>query len=322
MTRLSSSDLAKICQVHSRTFRDWLRGKYTISEKSLRLLTAQLELPLPKGVTTVDNYWYTFKGGKIGAARRMELHGPVGTPEGRRKGGINSQLRRKENPEKYRLFGCNIRKEYHIHKVSTDFAEATGVILGDGAISNYQVRVSVSSIVDRPYATFLTSLFNNVFGEKPSWLERLDSHTINLTLSGVGLVELLERWGLKRGDKVRHQVDFPDWIWRDVKFQKACVRGLMDTDGGCYFHTHKSNGHIYKNFGMCFANKSLPIVNSVAKVLKSLGIKYSFTKNNTQIFIYSIAEIKKYFELIGSNNPKNNYKFKFYSNQRSHRLYI
>lgn len=65
---------------------------------------------------------------------------------------------------------------------------------------------------------------------------------------------------------------------------------------------------------------SLPIVRSVAKVLKSLGLKFSITKHGTRIYIYSLKEIKNYFSLIGSNNPKNNEKFNLYLNEKTHRV--
>ncbi len=317
---LSTNYLAVLCQVSPRTIRDWLRGKLTISEKAFRILVTKFSLEIPNNIKIVGDYWYTTKGGKKGALKRFELYGSLGTPEGRRKGGIISQSRRREDPEKYKLLGCNIKKEFKIEKPSLDLAEVTGIILGDGAITNDQLTVSLSSIVDRSYSKFVRCLIRSVFNEHPKIRERLSHHVIVHTLSGAGLVEELERFGFKRGNKVKQQVDFPVWIWQNVEFQKACVRGLMDTDGGCYFHKHKSNGLVYRNFGMCFTNKSLPIVQSVAKVLKSLGLKFSLTNSGTQIYIYSFEEIKKYFNLIGSHNQKNIDKFEFYLNQKSHRV--
>lgn len=319
-TGSSTRQLAVICNVSPRTFRDWLVGKYSISEKALTILINKFSLKWPENIKVVNDYWYVTKGARKGALRRLELYGSLGTFESRRKGGVNSQLRRRENPEKYRLLGCNIRKNFNIEEVSTEFAEAIGIILGDGAINNYQLRITVSSLVDRAYADFVVDLFYKVFKEKPSLMERVDCHTLNITLSGIGLISELERYGLVKGNKVKHQVDFPEWIWRDIEFQKACIRGLMDTDGGCYFHKHKVNGLIYRNFGMSFANKSLPLVHSFTEVLKSLGLKFSVTNNGTQIYMYSFKGVKKYFELIGSHNQKNNKKFEYYLNQKTHRV--
>lgn len=319
---LNTDKLALLCSVSPRTFRDWLRGKYNISENALLTLKNQLGLKLPHDIKAVPDYWYIAKGARKGALRRMELYGSLGTPEGRRKGGINSQLRRKENPAAYKLLGCNVRKEFRINKPSLLFAETAGIILGDGGITDHQLRVTVSSLVDVAYSKFIMSLFKRVFGEEPSSRKCSCCNSIDLTVSGVGLIQELERWGFIKGDKVKHQVDFPKWIWNNIKFQKACVRGLMDTDGGCYFHRHRSNGLVYRNFGMCFANESLPLINSVAKILKLLGIKFSIAKAGTRLYIYSFTEIKKYFSLIGSNNPKNTQKFNGYLNESTHRIFV
>lgn len=317
---LNVEGLALLCSVSPRTFRDWLRGKYTISEKALSDLINHFKLQFPQNIKVVSDFWYATKGARKGALKRLKLYGPPGTKEGRRKGGINSQLRRKENPEKYKLLGCNIRKDFKISNFSVELAEVTGIILGDGGITNNQVRITLSSLVDQPYVAFVVNLFEKVLKSRPILTERLHCNAIDLTISGIGLVEELERWDFIRGNKVKNQVDFPKWIWRNVGFQKACVRGLMDTDGGCYFHKHKSSGLVYRNFGMSFANKSLPLIISVARVLTVLGIKFSLAKANTRIYIYSFAEIKKYFSLIGSHNAKNIRKFNGYLNETTHRI--
>lgn len=317
---LKNEELASLCGVCGHTFRDWVRGKYSISEKALRIFVEDFNVLFPQDIRIVDDFWYVSKGARKGGLKRTELYGSPGTVAGRKKGGTNSQLKRKEDPEKYRLLGSNVRQLFYIEKSSVEFAEATGIVLGDGAISNNQLRISLSSIVDEPYAIFVSHLFEKVFGSRPTYFKRSDCNAIELTISGIGLVEELEKWNFKRGNKIRHQVDFPVWVWQDLEFQKDCVRGLMDTDGGCYFHTHTTNGLTYKNFGMCFTNHSLPIVQSVAKVLKSLGLKFSLVNKKTQIYIYSFEEIKKYFGLIGSNNPKNWRKFNYYLNQKSHRV--
>lgn len=318
---LTTNELSILCGVVPRSLRDWLRGKHSISEKALLTLISKFSLPIPNNIEIVDDFWYVTKGARKGALKRLKLYGPPGTPEGRIRGGIMSQLRRREDPEKYRLLGCNLRKAFKISGASVEFAEAVGIILGDGAITNNHLRVTVSSMVDKPYADFIKDLFYKVFGEEPKLFKRKYQNALDLTINGAGIVEELERWSFIRGDKVRNQVDFPKWIWSDIEFQKACVRGLMDTDGGCYFHKHKTNGLVYRNFGMCFTNKSLPIVSSVAKILNSLEIRFSLVNQGTQIYIYSFAEIKKYFSLIGSNNPKNIKKFSEYLHENTHRVF-
>jgi transcriptional regulator with XRE-family HTH domain len=217
LSGLKVDEIALICGVSPRTFRDWMRNKFTITETALKSLCNRLDIPIPSNIKIVDNYWYVYKGARLGAAKRFELYGHLGTPEGRKLGGINSQIRRKENPEKYRLLNCNIRKQFKIKIPSTEFAEVAGIILGDGAITNDQIRISLSGIVDRDYSEFVANLFTEVFSERPSILEYKYKNTLEILISGIQLVEELERWGFRRGHKVRNQVNFPNWIWNNLE---------------------------------------------------------------------------------------------------------
>lgn len=132
-------------------------------------------------------------------------------------------------------------------------------------------------------------------------------------LSGVNLINILEDLGLKRGDKVRNQVDFPGWIKSRLEFRQACVRGLFDTDGGLYFHRHWTKGIRYRNLGFCFTSYSKALAKSFFLALKSKGynckLKQS-VKGCHQVFIYDLREIKKYFLEIGSNSTKHLYRLK------------
>ncbi len=140
-------------------------------------------------------------------------------------------------------------------------------------------------------------------GDLPAWNEYKIDNTIDLCISGINLIEALDNIEIKKGNKTKRQVDFPSWIWNNKEYQKACVKGLIDTDGGIYFHKHWIKKIRYRNLGLCFANHSIPLLNSVSKVLSNLEIKHSVTKYN--IYIYSVKQIQKYFKIIGSNNPKN-----------------
>jgi hypothetical protein len=309
-TKLNSEEMARICGVSSRTFRDWKREKFTISESALLKLSNHFALSLPENIKIVSNFWYVTKGARKGALKRMEIYGPPGTPEGRKKGGKISQLRRKENPGKYKALGCIIRKDFSGIQKSKDLAEALGIILGDGGITPYQVIVTLDRKTDREYAAFVQNLFERIFGERPSFRERYDDNSINLTLSGIGLVERLSNLGVGKGNKILRQVDFPKWIWGNMDYQIACVRGLFDTDGCIYFHYHWTKGIRYRNLGFCFTSFSVPLLTSFYKVLQKAKIK-SYPKSG-RIYIYDFLEIEKYFKIFGSSNPKHTEKFVYH----------
>lgn len=304
---VSKHTLAKICGVTVRTIRAWLHEDTTISENALLQICEELNVSQPEGIKRLDDYWYIQKGARKGALARMKLYGPPGSIESRRKGGIISQKRRHENPDKYLKMGCRVKKPYSILNPDENFAEFTGILLGDGSITDSQVRITVSNLVDKDYSKFIVELMKKLFKFSPSIGIRNQDNTINITLSGIGLVELLEKWGFKKGNKIRQQVNIPRWIMKNDVFKKACVRGLMDTDGGIYFHNHKVGGNKYRNIELCFTSFSIPLLNSVAKILKENKINYSLKKN--RLFIYNLVHIKRYFSLFSTHNPKNIKKF-------------
>lgn len=302
-SKLSTDELAKTCNVSGRTFRDWKRGKFTISDKALLHLSRKFNLPIFSDVKIVSDFWYVEKGARKGALRRMELYGPLGTFKGRIKGGKISQQRRKENPEKYRKLGCIVRKNFSQFKLSGDLAETVGIILGDGGVTDYQIKVTLDRKIDKGYAFFVQNLMGKVFGEKPSFKERKSDNTIRLTISGINLVEDLAKIGIYKGNKIKRQVDFPIWIWRKPEYQIACVRGLFDTDGGIYYHIHWTKGIKYRNLGLCFTSWSKPLLKSVSEVLSKQGIKYSLREKGN-LFVYDLKEIKKYFKVFQPHNQK------------------
>ncbi len=300
---VSKHKLAKICRVTVRTIRAWIHEDTTIPEMALLKICKEFNVSLPEGIKRLDDYWYIQKGSRKGALVRMKLYGPPGSIETRRKGGIISQQRRRENPDKYLKMGCIVKKPYFLTNPDENFAEFAGILLGDGGITDSQIRITVSSLVDGEYSKFIARIIKKLFKYTPSVLMRNQNNTINITLSGRGLVELLEGWGFKKGNKIKQQVNIPRWIMENYAFKKACVRGLMDTDGGLYFHNHTVGGIIYRNIGLCFTSYSIPILNSVSKILKENKINHSLKKN--RIFVYNLDHIKNYFSIFGTHNPKN-----------------
>lgn len=300
--------LAGRYDVSGRTFRDWRRGKFFPSLEKLKTISENFRIKLPS-FKILPQYWYiTSKNARKAALIRAMLYGSPGTPEGRRKGGLISQQNRRENPKKYRALGCTIPKIAPILKPSKKLAELFGIILGDGSITNTQVRISLDRFADREYAFFVAKLVKLVLKEEPSKFNR--ESTVELYLSGVELVKSLEKMGLKRGNKVVHQIKIPEWIMRNREYARACLRGLFDTDGGLYIHKHGKGKLRWNNLGWCFTNYSLPLMISVKKILEFNGIKPR--GNERRIFLYAVPEIRKFMEIIGSSNFKNIDKYQRY----------
>lgn len=301
--------LAKSINVSERTIRDWADGKFTIPQDKALQLERKFRIKILAEAKTLDAYWYIKKGARKGALARLKLYGVPGNRETRMKGGLISQQKRKANPGRYRLLGCNVRKRSITLKYSARLAELCGIILGDGGITDYQVRVTLNKNTDADYSFFVTQLFQKVFKEKPSVNDH--ENVLNVTLSSISYVEALEKIGIYRGNKVKRQASIPVWILVNRNFSRACLRGLMDTDGGVYYHHHTTHGKKYVHFGLTFTNKSGPLVTGVKTILQSLGFKPKIVKNE-RMYIYDFGEIQKYFKIIGSSNKKHTERLKDY----------
>lgn len=308
-SQMDWATLGKFCGVTGRTLREWAKVKYTLPKKTAELLNRKFNVPLPKNFKILKPYWYIQKYARQGALARQRIYGLLGNIETRRKGGLVSQVRRKQYPEKYRALGCIVRKQIQALEVSNQLAELCGVLLGDGGITNWQVCVTLNRFDDAEYAAFVLKLMEKVFKIRPYQMIR--KNVIVLILSGVALVEELEKFGLKRGNKVANQVTIPDWILTNKNYSKACLRGLMDTDGCVYHHNHVTKGIKYLHLGLNFSNHSRPLLFAVHRGLSKNGIKSSLVEGKG-VYIYNLKEVKKYFKVIGSHNPKHINKFKNY----------
>lgn len=301
VSNLKWEDLSKICGVSDRTLRDWTRAKFTPSHKVLGLLASKYSLDLPQGFKLLEPYWYIKKSARLGGLAYYKLYGSPGSLESRRKGYLQA----------VKNGGFTARKTAKPLKLSVDLAELVGILLGDGGLTKKQVRVTLNATTDAKYAHFVDRLMKKIFGENPYTHKRKSGNALDLILSGMCYVEELEKVGLKRGNKVVNQVSIPDWIFRNKDYARACLRGLVDTDGGVYFHNHVVGGKKYLNFGLTFTNASLPLILGAKNILERNELKV-FMPRVRNLYIYDFNQIKRYFKIIGSSNKKHIERFKFY----------
>ncbi len=296
-----------------RTLRDWRRGKFFPSLEILEAIVRDFQIELPP-CKKLPQYWYiTSDSSRKGALKRMKLYGFPGNLAGRRKGGLSSQQKRRENPEYYKQRGCIVEKKFKDFKKTERLAELFGILLGDGCITRNQVKITLHKIDDEKYGQFVERLISQEFGEKPSQYER--ENVFDYALSGVGLVANLEKLGLKRGNKIKQKVGIPKWILNEKRFAISCVRGLIDTDGGVYVHKHIVKNKEYFHFGLCFTSASKPLLESVHKILINTGVNAKM-QGEQRIYIYGLKETIKYFRIVKSNNPKHNNKLITYLKSR------
>ena len=202
------------------------------------------------------------------------------------------------------------RKKIKIPRNSSLLAEFLGITFGDGGIGNpWQLVITLNAISDKAYSNYIKQIINKLFQIKPVIWKRRGENTLRIVCSSISLVDFLIKKGCVKGNKVKQQLDAPLWIKKVPSYNKAFVRGLVDTDGCLYIHKHYTKGKLYKNIGFCFTSVSLPLLKSVGDILKENNINPHY-RDDKRIFLYGEKPIKRYLQIFGSSNSRiiNKYK--------------
>lgn len=247
---------------------------------------------------------------RIGGLARVRLHGNPGTSSGRLLGAQIAQHTHKLLPS-----SPFVPRKFHLPVFSEDLAEFIGILLGDGGVSERQVTITLHKEEDKNYSQYVARLIKKIFRISILPKERNTENVSVIVLSRTLLVDFLKSMGIQVGSKIRNQVRVPDWIENNIEYKKKCLRGLFDTDGCFYVDTHVMKGRVYKNAGMNFTNRSLPLLEFFKNTLVEAG--FAPTQNSRySIVLRKKLDIVRYFGEIGSSNPKHFNKFRAYFHQK------
>lgn len=106
-------------------------------------------------------------------------------------------------------------------------------------------------------------------------------------------------------------MNIPKWIFKNKNHMTACLRGLIDTDGGVYYHNHITKGIRYRHIGLAFTSYSYPLLRDVHNIFLNLGFPAKI-KSKGHIFLYNREVIKRYFSEIGTHNKHHLERYKNY----------
>ena len=307
---LSWDEISKLSSICKRTLFDWRREKYHMTYEVLLKLQKISRIPVPKNIKILPEYWGTKKAARLGAMRRYELYGNPGTPKGRRQGGMASRKKFFSDPTLAEKMKFKLRKKMEYPSKSSLLAEFAGILLGDGGIrGDHQVTISFNTKTDKEYANYIQEVIGKLFGFSLSIYSKRRTNGADIVISSKNLVEFLANKNiLKKGNKIVNQIDIPKWIRENRNYKISCLRGLINTDGGIYYHRYKVDGKWYKYPRLSFRSSSKPLANSVTNILKELN--FSPKRNKDKVTLYCLPEIKRYFEEIGTHNPKHLERYK------------
>lgn len=301
-SKLSTLELAELAGVHRRSFIDWRKEKLRMTLTAAEIFIARFQVVLPERKEVLLRRWENKlkEANKVGGVAHFKKYGSPGTFEGRSKGGkvALSKLREKGL--------ISPRKNYLTPEHTESLAEFVGILLGDGGITQEQCFITLNSEADREYVYFVMDLGTNLFGEKPHVHKHVNDKGIALYYSGLSLIEYFLKLGLKIGSKVKQQVDVPEWIKNNSRYKTACLRGLMDTDGGVFLHKYQVNNKKYAYKKISFANRSIPLIGFVQSTLNELGFNSKLADKfaTKRVWLYNEQEVNQYFRIVGTHNTR------------------
>jgi len=196
------------------------------------------------------------------------------------------------------------RKPIQIPTKNEKLAEFIGIMLGDGNIF-INKDVAQVRIVGNPHTemdfmiNFIKPLIVDLFKIVPRILFHKTKNEVFIAIENRNLAEFLLSIGLAHGDKINNQVSVPSWIRKDKSLLKACLRGLVDTDGSVF----RMSKEDFDNPRISFKSNNKKLLEDVRNSLIELGFHPSKIIIN-QIFISRLNDVKIFEETIGFNNPK------------------
>lgn len=305
--QVSQTKLAHMLGISPRTLTAWKAGSNSFSFQAAQLLRIKTGITLPASAKIEQNpFWYTHKGAALGAARVHELYGNnfANTPHRR------AQWLRWWNEKGQHLSPIGKRKAVKLPPYSEDLAEFVGIMLGDGGITAYQIKITLNKVDEKEYADCVLKLIKKLFGVVPSCVFSKNSKALNISVSRRDLVLFcIEKLDLPLGNKIKHRIDIPQWILENKKFLARCIRGLVDTDGSVFWERHKGN-ILYAYPRLNFTSSSPPLVQSVFIALTNLGLSPVIRRGGRSVQIEKKKEIWDYWRTIGSSNPKHQRKLR------------
>ncbi|MBI4010574.1 MAG: hypothetical protein HY361_05350 [Candidatus Aenigmarchaeota archaeon] len=196
-----------------------------------------------------------------------------------------------------------------------ELAELVGITLGDGSLyvnkkhKIYQFVITGHIKNDKEYfERFIFPLLERRFGKNFKWKFDIKTNGIRIRSQKRSIVKMISKLGIPIGNKLKNNVRIPDWIFGDKNLIRACIRGLIDTDGFVTPITGRNYSYIW------FSSQIPALQESFSKAMEILEFKTSKWRQGvntaSQIFVGAKPMIVKYFSEINFNNPYHKNRFK------------
>lgn len=304
--RLNTVNFARYLKIHARTLADWKRGKYLIPVKTFDLLRRKTNVPVNK-VSVRNKLHDVQEAARLGGEAIIIKYGRIP---------VNSKFCMQKwktwwnDKGRFLRQPALARKSIKLPPYGDLLAEFVGILMGDGGITERQIMITLNRHDDYRYGIFVKKTMKKLFNVIPS--VRMVENVQKIYISRTNLVDFCKKIGLKVGNKIKQGLDIPDWVWQKDSFQKACVRGLMDTDGCVGIHRYivKKKAYCYKK--LVFTSASPPLVKSVMDILRKFNFNPRLARDGRKVWLDDSGKVREYMSVIGTSNPKHEKRFRLH----------
>ena len=299
--RLATEAIAVIGKVGVRQVSDWKNGKSTIPLHVFDTLLKISKIPRPNNIQILDQYSHIPSAAKKAYLATIKKYGKIPKNEELRKENWEKWWEKTGQFQKRKIFEP---KKIRIPRKSVELAELFGILIGDGGISKYQVRVSLNCETDKKYSTFVIKLMYKLFNIKPKKYPIKNTKALDVCISSTLLVDFLVANGLKLGNKLKQNLSIPAWIMASPKYTMACIRGMVDTDGSVVREVHTIKGKKYLYHRLNFTSASPLLVEQTIQSLQNFNFHPKLRRGGRSVQLENKEEICNYFNTVGTSNPK------------------
>lgn len=190
----------------------------------------------------------------------------------------------------------NLRKA-NLPEKSEKLAEFVGMYLGDGTLATYYACIFLNTIADKEYVFYVKDLCQKLFpGISVTLVKKSIENCVRVQINSVLVARFLQRMGLK-------PKSVPEWIFEKESYQKACIRGLFDTEGSISYKIYKARKKISVYKQLNFRNADVNLMKFVRDGLVNYGFSPTMTLRRS-LYLSTHKDIELYRQMIGFSNPK------------------
>lgn len=197
-------------------------------------------------------------------------------------------------------------------KISEDFAELIGALMGDGYIyrknGKYQIGFVGNIVNDKGYFEYLKRLILKEWNKDAKIKVRAGGLRMVIDSKEICRI-LIDELNLPHGEGKCERVFIPDFILKEWDLTSKMIRGLIDTDGSV-FVAKKPGIEKYPSIEFTTTSKILAeqmkkiLVDKDFRVAKIWQVTSKLAKRKCyRVPLNGRENLRKWLELIGFSNP-------------------